>query len=62
MMKEVVLAVFCGLAFAMATPVLPERDLGEIDPIDSCLFLCNICFNEDVSSCILWLSTMYRTH
>lgn len=52
-MKEVLLAVFCGLALAMATPVLPERDLGEIDPIDSCLFLCNICFNEDVSSCIL---------
>ena len=53
MLKEVVsvLAVICGVALVTSTPIFPNHHaLGQIDPVDACLFLCNICFDENVST------------
>lgn len=59
MLKEVVsvLAVICGVALVTSTPIFPNHHaIKEIDPVDMCLFLCNICFDENVSTSYTCLS------
>ena len=43
-----VIATMCGVSLAMVKPIMPMKDLN---PIDACLFGCNMCF-EGVS---IWL-------
>lgn len=36
-----VIATMCGVSMAMVKPAIPLKDLN---PIDACLFGCNMCF------------------
>jgi len=39
-----VIATMCGVSLAMVKPIMPMKDLN---PIDACLFGCNMCFEGE---------------
>ncbi|KAL3873418.1 hypothetical protein ACJMK2_036538 [Sinanodonta woodiana] len=39
-------AVILGLKLVTSSPVYPILSLDQFDPVDACLFICNICYDD----------------